>query len=597
MQPHNPSRILTPQHHHNRRIPRLQQIRYVNDYLSKKERWFFRVFFALFLLSLSVTLVRAYQGHVTYTAADGGKYTEGIIGAPKWMNPLYAATNDADQDMVTLVYSQLFKDNAGQGLIPDAAESYTISEDKKTYTVLLRKDIIFQNVSDDSEPQQLTADDVIFTIGLIQDPLYASPLRSNFSEVTVQRVDDFTVSFTLKEPYAPFLTNLTFGILPAYLWIDVLPENARLVDLNLKPIGSGPYAFKELKKDPSGSVKSITVVPNAQYYGDKPHIDELTFKYYPDIDTAAVALQEKNVEGLSFISASNRETLKEQRPDIQFHTFNLPQYTAIFFNQTNSLLKNAEVREALALAIHKDEILDQALNNEGQIIHAPVLPGFVGYNPDVRKYNYDPTLVSNFLNDKGWVFPQTPEGQEAPALPVRQKDGVELALSLSTIDQEEYVTTVELIKKYWEAVGVRVELKIYSTKDIQKKVIAPRQYEALLFGEIVGADPDPYPFWHSSQNRDPGLNLAVFFNKQVDQLLEEARQTDDSEQRRLKYLHFQNILADELPAIFLYNPTYTYPVHDKVKGMEGGTINILSDRFSTVSQWYIETSRNWTWNK
>lgn len=595
MQPHNLSRILTPQHHHNRRIPRLQQIRYVNDYLSKKERWFFRAFFVLFLLSLSATVVRAYQGHITYTPADGGKYTEGIIGAPKWMNPLYAATNDADQDMVTLVYSQLFKDNAGQGLIPDAAESYTISEDKKTYTVLLRKDIFFQNVSDDIEPQQLTADDVIFTIGLIQDPLYASPLRGNFSEVTVQRVDDFTVSFTLKEPYAPFLTSLTFGILPEYLWIDVLPENARLVDLNLKPIGSGPYAFKELKKDPSGSVKSITVVPNAQYYGAKPHIDELTFKYYPDMDTAAVALQEKNVEGLSFISASNRETLKEQRPDIQFHTFNLPQYTAIFFNQTNSLLKNAEVREALALAIHKDEILDQALNNEGQIIHAPVLPGFVGYNPDVRKYNYDPTLASNFLNDKGWVFPQTPEGQEAPAQPVRQKDGVELALSLSTIDQEEYVTTVELIKKYWEAIGVRVELKIYSAKDIQKKVIAPRQYEALLFGEIVGADPDPYPFWHSSQNRDPGLNLAVFFNKQVDQLLEEARQTDDSEQRRLKYLHFQNILADELPAIFLYNPTYTYPVHDKVKGIEGGTINILSDRFSTVSQWYIETSRHWTW--
>ncbi len=556
----------------------------------------FRVFFVVFLLSLGATVVRAYQGHVTYTPADGGKYTEGIVGTPKWINPLYAASSDADQDMVTLVYSRLFEEDARKGLTPDIAESYTISEDKKTYTIKMRQGVFFHRMSDDSGEQQLTADDVIFTVGLIQDPLYASPLRSNFAEVTVQRVDDFTVSFTLKEPFAPFLNNLTFGILPEFLWIDVLPENARLVELNLKPIGSGPYAFKELKKDPSGFIKSVTLVPNAQYYGAKPHIEELTLKFYPDIDTAVIALQDKNIEGLSFISASHRAAIEEQRSDVEFHTFSLPQYTAIFFNQTNSLLKNAEVREALALAINKEEILNQALNNEGQIIHAPILPGSIGYNPEVRKYNYDTTLASNFLNDKGWVFPAVAEGSEPPAQPVRQKDGVELALSLSTLDQEEYVSSVELIKKYWEAIGVRVELKIYSAKDIQKKVIAPRQYEALLFGEIVGADPDPYPFWHSSQNRDPGLNLAVFFNKQVDQLLEEARQTDNAEQRQLKYLHFQNILADELPAIFLYNPTYTYPVHNKVKGIDGGSINILSDRFSTIGDWYIETSRQWKWN-
>jgi len=243
------------------------------------------------------------------------------------------------------------------------------------------------------------------------------------------------------------------------------------------------------------------------------------------------------------------------------------------------------------LSINKEEIIQEALSGEGEIINGPILPGYIGYNPEIKKYQFDLEAAKKELEDAGWVYPQTAEGE--PPAQVRVKGEAELAFAISTIDQQEYLKTVEIIKEAWQTIGVRVETKIYSTKDIQKKVIKPRAYEALLFGEIIGTDPDPYPFWHSSQSRDPGLNLAVFYNKDIDQLLEEARKTNDEEQRRMKYLHFQNILADEIPAIFLYNSIYTYGLNNKIKGREGKYITVPSNRFSGIENWYINTKRVW----
>jgi peptide/nickel transport system substrate-binding protein len=266
----------------------------------------------------------------------------------------------------------------------------------------------------------------------------------------------------------------------------------------------------------------------------------------------------------------------------------LPQYTAIFFNQAaNSVLESQAIREALALAIDKAKIVSEALDNEGEIIHVPILPGFPGYNPDIKKYDFDPIRAQEILDEEGWELVEE-NGQN-----IRRQGDQILEFILTVVNQAEQMKTAEIIEELWEKIGIKVEIHLMNNQIVEKEVLKPRDYQILLFGEIVGMDPDPYPFWHSSQAEYPGLNLALFKNKDADKLLEEARKTTNIEERSNKYKEFQNILADEIPAIFLYNPYYTYGVNNKVKGIESIYITTPSDRFASIQDWYVKTKRDW----
>ncbi|MFA6272147.1 MAG: ABC transporter substrate-binding protein [Patescibacteria group bacterium] len=569
----------------DKKIPTYRQFKYLPRYLSKKESNIIQIALFVFAVSFIFVLVRIYQNVTYIIPRPGGEYTEALVGSPKYINPILSQTNDTDMDITRLVFSGLLKINPDQQLVNDVAERYEISEDQKEYTFYLRKDVKFHDGED------LNADDILFTFESIQDVSYRSPLYLNFSGVALQRVDDYTVKFVLQEPFTPFLSSLTFGILPEHIWAEVSPESTYLAEYNLKPIGSGPFSFNNYTKDKNGNIKSYELKRFDGYYSDKPYLDQVAFKFYSDSISALEAAENKQVDGISFVPSDAREELKKRNGNIEYYSMRLPQYTAIFFNQKNELLKTKTVREALAYAVNKVSILENALGGEGEIINGPILPGYIGYNPEIKKYDFNLDEARRILEEDGWKYPEVAEGE--PAATVRSKDGAELAFAISTINSPEYLATLNIIKEAWESIGVRLEVKEYSTKDIQKRVISPRAYEALLFGEIVGTDPDPYPFWHSSQSRDPGLNLAVFYNKDIDQLLEEARKTNDAEQRRLKYLHFQNILADELPAIFLYNPVYTYGIDEKVKGLAGQYISVPSDRFSGIVNWFIKTNRKW----
>ena len=166
-----------------------------------------------------------------------------------------------------------------------------------------------------------------------------------------------------------------------------------------------------------------------------------------------------------------------------------------------------------------------------------------------------------------------------------------LTITLTTVNQPENTKAVELIKKAWEKIGVKVDLQIVEGSRISREIIKPRNYQILLFGIIVGSNPDPYPFWHSSQVQDPGLNLSQLANREVDRLLENARKTLDQEEQRENYQRFQDILTSEIPAIFLYNPTYTYVVDKKIKGISVDRIITPADRFNNLEDWYVKTKK------
>ena len=312
----------------------------------------------------------------------------------------------------------------------------------------------------------------------------------------------------------------------------------------------------------------------------------------------------------------------------------MPQYTAVFFNQKqNEILKEKSVRQALALSIDKPKILTEALRLEGEIIEGPILPLDASQITD-KQIVFDAERANQILTDAGWsqitrqeyedfISQQKKESQEdeeteedqtegttTPDIaeeqpqenqePVqnfyRKKNDTILEVTLTTVNQPENTKAAELIKEFWEDIGVKVNLQIVEGGRISREIIKPRNYQILLFGIIVGSNPDPYPFWHSSQAQDPGLNLALLANREVDKLLEDAKKTTDPEKQRENYQLFYDILADEIPAIFLYNPTYTYVADQKIKGLKLDRIIVPADRFNNLDEWYIKTKRKYHGN-
>lgn len=562
------------------RIPSWAQIKALPQFLEKKEKRIINWLLLIIVGCLILFITNFYYSHAALAPAVGGSYTEGSVGTPQFINPLLASYNDVDRDLAALIFNGLLKYNNEGVLVPDLAEKFQISPDGKIYSLKLRQNVVWH----DGEP--LTADDVIYTVANIQDPVWQSQLKSALGNVQVEKIDDFTVRFTLKESFGNFLNNLTFGILPKHSWQTVPSSNATLAELNKKPIGTGPFKFKSFNKDKNGNIRTYTLIRNDNYYLEKPYLNEINFKFYGDFETAAKALANGNIQGLGLLPKEYLNKAEENK-GLKFYSLSLPQYTAIFFNTKKSeALKSQGVRQALAYAIDRQAILDQSLDQKGVIINGPILPGFIGYHPEIKKYNYEAETARGLLDKAGWKT-----GDDG----FRHKGEEILQFTLTTVEKIEYTKAIEIIKNNWEALGIKVVTEIIPKDRIRTDTIEPRNYQALLFGEIIKSD--PYPFWHSSQTQSPGTNLAVWANHEVDQDLEEARLSNDPENINKKYLHFQDILAENVPAIFLYNPIQIYPVDKKIQGITTRRISTPADRFTQITDWYIKTKRKFSWSK
>lgn len=519
-----------------------------------------------------------YYSKTTPVADYGGEYIEGIVGQPSHINPVISGSNNTDEDMVQLMYSGLLQYDSQGRLETDLAESYEVSDDKTAYTIHLRKDALWH------DGVSLSASDVLFTLNLISDPAYKSPLRGNWQGVETNLIDESTIAFRTKTPYAGFLNNLTFGILPKHIWESVEPDKFGLTDLNLRPIGSGPYKYQSFQKDSKGNIITYKLVANPSYYKGKPYISKVTFDFYPDDDSVVNAYNTKEIMGISSITPQKIAQIKAPQ-STAVHKFNLPRYFAVFFNQTkNFALASDEVREALSYVTDRQEIIDAVLGGNGNPVYNPILPGMIGYNEETPRQNYDLQKANEILDAHNWT-----RGEDG----FRSKNGKTLEFTITTTDWEELVKTADILRSQWEKVGAKVHVNAYSISDVQQNYIRPREYEALLFGQVLSADPDPYSFWHSSQKRDPGLNLSLFGSDDTDTLIEDGRIEFDEEKRVAIYKEFQEKLNQEIPAIFIYSPRYSYPVNKKVQGINTQNLVSPSKRFFNINEWYIKTKRVW----
>ena len=602
-----------------KKIPNSEQLRYLGKFLSPKERRIVIICALFLVLNVLFLGIVFFKKHIVSIPLSGGSYTEGLVGSPKYINPLYASNRDVDIDISSLIFSSLFKYNEKGVLVGDLAESWTKSEDGKEYSIVLKKNVVWHN------GEQLSADDVVFTVQAIKNPKFRSPLKSSFSGFDVEKVDDYTVKFKLSQAYAPFLNLLTFGVLPRSIWGAVTPESATLAEFNLKPIGSGPYKFKSLIKNKNGEVKEYILEVNEAYYGAKPFVSTVSFKFYFDSNSAIKALNDNSVDGISYLPFNDRKNLFA-KSSLVFNYLHQPQLEAVFFNKKNNeLLAEKNIRLALDQAINRQAIIDEVFQGQAREAVGPILEDSPAFNSEIKKTEYSPAAAEKLLSDEGFI--KIVVSNDDLNNPARELEGIPVSDFISKASDKEvdaagtwlvkkgtkknpvntffvisltYPDTTDSsliagkIQEAWQAIGVKTSLNPLPSSQISSQVALEKNFEALLFGENLGADPDVYSFWHSSQI-DGGLNIASYSNEKADKLLEDARLEVDEKSRLEKYRNFQELVKNDEGAIFLFSPNYLYLQVKKLRGFNGTTIIEPSNRLSSIANWYLRVNRNFVW--
>jgi peptide/nickel transport system substrate-binding protein len=516
---------------------------------------------------------------------QGGSITEGIVGTPRFINPVLAFS-DADADLVSLIYSGLMRKNSDGTLSPDLALNYEASKDGLTYTFTLKDKIYFH----DDKP--VTADDVVFTINKIKDPVMKSPKKGNWDGISVEKIDQKTVKFTLKQPYASFLENTTLGIMPEHVWGTTPIE---LNDANTNPIGSGPYKIGKISKQSGGSIDYYDLVPFSKFNLGEPFIKTLTLHFYQNEDDQISALEKGEVDQISSITPSNAKILKEENYRVESLT--LPRIFGLFFNQSqNRIFTDKNVIKAIDLAVDKNSIIQDVLLGYGVIINDPIPPNMVNYQKLNKEDNttHDDKVkkAQDILTKDGWKM-GTDGFLQKSITENKKKKTAYLEFSISTGNAPELAKSADIIKRDLEKLGMKVTVKTFEIGNLNQGVIRPRKYDALLFGQIINHESDLFAFWHSSQRKDPGLNVAMYTNAKVDKILEDAFVTIDEKSRIKKYIQFEDEIKKDMPAVFLYSPDFIYIVSKNIKGSSMNHIIAPADRFLNSYLWYTETDNVW----
>ena len=514
----------------------------------------------------------------------GGELDEGLIGLPHMINPVLAYT-DVDRDITSLIYSGLMKYD-GDKLVPDIAEDYKVSDDGLKYAFKIKPDVYFHDGS------KLTTEDIAFTIQKIQNPILKSPRRADWNNITVEVISPTEIVFILKQPYSPFITNTTVGILPKHIWNSINDDQFVFSDYNIEPIGSGPYQFENLTKDKGGIPKILSLVYSNKYYSKKAYIKNINFHFYADEENAIAELKSGTISSLSSISPDNSKALR----DLGFDLVNapLPRIFGVFFNQNmNPILSTKEVRQALDFAIDRKQIIDSGLAGYGIAITGPLPLSELKQIENIPRSN--PQLAKSLLEKNSWVMNKDTN--------VYEKKGAKntlqvLTFDLYTADTPDLKKTAQILKDSWAEIGAKVNIKIYDSSELYQSIIRPRKYDALLFGQQIGKDKDLYAYWHSSQRNAPGLNVAMYANSHIDDILEKIRTSNDQDDNKDRYLELEKIIKNDIPAIFLYSPEFTYILPKEIiNNFQNKKIinNITnpSDRWNSITEWYIKSEKVW----
>ncbi len=538
--------------------------------LPPGDRFIASVLALLVLVASVLALFSLVRSQLVEVPAHGGVLTEGILGSPRFVNPLLALS-DADRDVTALTFAGLMGIGKDGALVPVLASGYTVSDDGLVYTFTLRDTAKF------SDGTSVTAEDVAFTVQKAQDPALKSPEYSNWVSIRAEVIDARTVQFTLPKPYAPFLAETTLGVLPSRLWRNVPNDQFPFSPLMQRPVGAGPFKVVKVVTDSKGAVSEYDLSAHKGFALGRPYLNEIRVRFFQTTTLLQGAYRSGRIDSAYGIDAPGALRAPYSR------------VFGIFFNKKEEpAFARLEVRKALSIAINRDHIVQNLLGGYATALIGPVSSGNGVVPPTLPPVETRTEDAKALLTSGGWKY------DEESAVWRNEKEKLSLAaITIRTSNVPELKLVAEAVQSDWQALGVPTQLELYEPGDLTKDVIRPRAYAALLFGMVVGREQDLYAFWDSKEQANPGLNIASYANSSVDILLERARSTSD-QAKSIGYLQSaSDKIASDYPAAFTHAPDFLYAVPKTLYGVMLPQIAAPADRFATVATWYKERAYVW----
>ena len=539
--------------------------------------WLALVILVTFCTIIQTLALSAY--YQTVRPAPGGIYNEGIVGTYSNANPLFA-TGSVDTALSRLLFSGLLKYNDQNELVGDLASSYSVDQTGKHYVVKLRDGLTWH----DGKP--LTAQDVVFTYHLVQNPDAQSPLLTSWQGITVTAPDALTVDFDLPNAYSAFPYNLVSGILPAHILASVPAAQLRSNAFNTtQPVGAGPFAWQAIQSngttDPDKAVSLIALKPFEGYAGGKPKLSGFVLHAYGSKEQMIDAFKKRDINAMAGLDDVPNGMSKAN--DVTITSFPSTAAVMSFFKTSSGVLADAQVRQALVQGADVPDLISK-LDYPAKPVKEPVLLGQLGYDPKYAQAAYNPSGAEAILDKAGWVM---------GAHGVRTKGGQALSFRIYAEDTTENRLVSRQLAKDWAAIGAEVTPVLQSLADFQT-TLEFHTYDALLYGISIGADPDVYAYWDSSQadiRSQTRLNFSEYKSATADAALESGRTRLNPQLRTIKYAPFLQAWQTDAPALGLYQPRFLYITRGNVYNLPTHTLNVDADRYSSVSSWEIHTTK------
>ena len=477
-----------------------------------------------------------------------------MSSSPSRLNPILA-NDSASSEISDWLFNGLFKYDKNGNPTVELAKSYNFETPTKLI-IKLREDVLWH------DNVKLTSKDIIFTYEKIIDPKVFNSIKSNFQEVqSVKALDDYTIEVIYKNPYFKALETWMVGILPYHLLKD--EKDLMTSSFNKNPIGTGSYKLKEFK-----TAQDIELIANENYFEGIPKIDKILYQFLPDPNTSFLYLKQKKLDigGLTPIQIDRQidDDFKNKFTIIQKPSF---AYTYLGFNLNNEKFKDLRIRQALSLAIDRQELVDILFFGYGKICNGPFLPDSFAYNEKIKPITQNIEKAKELLKELGYDE-NNPFTFEV----------------VTNTGNDTRINTAQILQYQLEKVGVKMTIRVMEWQAFLNTVVHPKKFDAVILGWSLGLMPDAYPLWHSSSDKLGGFNLVSYKNEKVDKLIEDGINTINREELGKIYKEIFKIISDDLPYLFLYIPDGITVVNKEIKNVEPSFIGIMHNQ----KDWELE---------
>ena len=477
-----------------------------------------------------------------------------MSSSPSRLNPILA-NDSASSEISDWLFNGLFKYDKDGTPTVDLAKSYEFKT--PTHLIIkLREDVLWH------DNVKFTSKDVIFTYEKIIDPKVFNSIKSNFQQVkSVKALDDYTIEVIYSQAYFKALETWMVGILPYHILKD--EKDLMTSSFNKNPIGTGSYKLKEFK-----TAQDIELIANENYFEGKPKIDKILYKFLPDPNTSFLYLKQKNLDigGLSPMQINRQidDTFKKNYTIIQKPSF---AYTYLGFNLKDEKFKDIRIRQALSLAIDRQELVDILFFGYGQICNGPFLPNSFAFNDNVKTITQNIEKAKALLKEAGYD----------------ENNPFTFELVTNT-GNDIRINTAQILQYQLQKAGVIMKIRVMEWQAFLNTVVHPRNFETVLLGWALALMPDAYPLWHSSSDKLGGFNLVSYKNEKVDKLIEKGSETIDKNELGKIYKELFQIISDDLPYLFLYIPDAITVINKDIKNIEPSFIGIMHNQ----KDWELE---------